>query len=109
MQYVILHITYRHFRERAVLSEETKPDLVRFHPAMTNILPDLPPNIDGPSAWYGPAMALSREWIEQLSDAEITEIELATVPLADSSIDIPSLRREDFPLPTLSARLQQIL
>jgi len=32
---------------------------------------DLPPEITGPSVWYGPAMARSAEWLETLSAAEV--------------------------------------
>ena len=76
---------------------------------MTNALSDLPPKIEGPSAWYGPAEALSLDWIEQLSDADIDEVQRASFPLAESSIDIAAIRRESFPLPEFSARLQRIL
>jgi len=76
---------------------------------MTDAIPDLPLNIEGPSAWYGPAMAGSSDWVEQLSDAEITEIEVATARLAENRIEIPSIRRDDFLLPALGFRLPGIL
>ena len=76
---------------------------------MTITFPDLPPVIEGSSAWYGPAMAESSNWIEHLSDAEIIEIERATSRLAEKNIEIPVIRGNDFPLPTLSLRLAGIL
>ncbi|MBL8191729.1 MAG: TauD/TfdA family dioxygenase [Acidobacteria bacterium] len=73
-------------------------------------LPDnLPPEIHNASAWYGTDMAKCRDWIELLSETEITEIETATKRLADAAIEIAAIRREDFPLPTLNQRLQEIL
>jgi len=76
---------------------------------VTNPLLTLPPEIQGSSAWYGPEMLTRRDWIEDLSEPEIAEIERATKPLADARADIASIRRVDFPLPTLGPRLQRIL
>jgi Taurine catabolism dioxygenase TauD, TfdA family len=76
---------------------------------MTKVIHDLPPEIEGPSVWYGSTMALKRNWIERLSDAEVAEIEQAMGRLAESAVDIPSIRRDDFPLSALGLRLQNIL
>ncbi|HMB28738.1 MAG TPA: TauD/TfdA family dioxygenase [Blastocatellia bacterium] len=76
---------------------------------MTNPLLNPPPEIQGSSAWYGPEMLTRRDWIEDLSETEIAEVERATKPLADARVDIASIRRVDFPLPTLGPRLQRIL
>jgi hypothetical protein len=70
---------------------------------------NLPPEIQGPSAWYGPEMLSRRDWIEHLSETEIAEVERATKPLADARIDITAIHRDDFPLPMLGPRLQRIL
>jgi hypothetical protein len=74
---------------------------------------NLPPEIQGPSAWYGPDLDARRDWIECLSDAEIAEIELATNRaidrLANPEVDLVSLRREELPLPTLGPRLDRML
>jgi hypothetical protein len=69
----------------------------------------LPPKIGGPAAWYGPDVVDRTDWIEVLSPGELTEIEFAARRLAESDVDWQSLRHDDFPLPTLSARLCQIL
>jgi hypothetical protein len=69
----------------------------------------LPPVIQGPSAWYGPDLAARTDWIEHLSATEIAEIDGAAERLANGEVDIPSIRRQDFPLPTLAPRLRQIL
>ncbi len=76
---------------------------------MNSSLHFLPPEIHGPSAWYGQDLATRRDWIETLSEAEISEIETATKQLADTGMEIPAIRSEDFPLPTLGARLQRML
>jgi hypothetical protein len=70
---------------------------------------ELPPQIEEPSAWYGPELAARGDWVERLSDAEVAEIEAATTRLVDADIDIPSVRRRDFPLPTFGPRLRRML
>src|SRR5262245_43820258 len=69
----------------------------------------LPPTIEGPSAWYGPGMAGSSDWIEYLSESEIGEIEHAVQQLAHGQFDIPAIGPGVFPLPSLGPRLQALL
>lgn len=76
---------------------------------MENSPNDLPPIIQNCSAWYGPSLTGHLDWLEILSEREIAEIESATRKLADSPVEIPTIRREDFPLPTLHERLQHFL
>ncbi len=77
---------------------------------MTSVsIADLPQEIHSPAAWYGPDLAARGGWLEYLSDAEIAEIDRAADPLAGAEADIPSIRQEDFPLPTLGPRLRRIL
>ncbi|HEU0177299.1 MAG TPA: TauD/TfdA family dioxygenase [Blastocatellia bacterium] len=76
---------------------------------MTNTILDLPPEIQGPSAWYGPEMLTRPDWVEHLSETEIAEVERATKLLSDLGVDITAIRRVDFPLPTLGMRIQRIL
>jgi hypothetical protein len=76
-------------------------------------LSEFPPEIQGPSAWYGPELDVHRDWIENLSDAEIEEIEGAIQDTIDR-LESPErqlvlLRKRDFPLPTLAPRLGRIL
>src|SRR5438876_3007929 len=70
---------------------------------------ELPAAITGPSAWFGPDMAARTDWIEPLSQADISEIEVASQRLAQREIDWQTLRREDFPLPELQPRLRLIM
>jgi Taurine catabolism dioxygenase TauD, TfdA family len=70
---------------------------------------ELPPEIAGPSAWYGPDIANRTEWIEHLSPAELSEIEIAGQRLDQSEIDWQALHQDHFPLPTLQWRLSRVL
>jgi hypothetical protein len=72
-------------------------------------LDGLPREIRGPSAWYGTELASRSDWIEPLTDSEILEIDSAAERLAIAEFDIPSIRQQDFPLPTLGTRLRRIL
>lgn len=69
----------------------------------------LPPEIHGPSGWYGPELTQTSDWLEYLSPTEIEEIERAGKRLGSESYDIVTMRSEDFPVPTLAPRLRQLL
>ncbi|MGI9409106.1 MAG: TauD/TfdA family dioxygenase, partial [Hyphomicrobiaceae bacterium] len=71
-------------------------------------IPELPPAVTGPSAWRGPAMAASTEWLHHLSDDDVAEIEAAVTPLAEREVDIARITRSDFPLPNLAPKLTAI-
>jgi hypothetical protein len=75
---------------------------------MFDMMP-IPQVMEGPSAWYGPQVAVSHEWIEHLSQTEIAEIDAAVQQLISAEKEIPSIRQNDFPLPTLGPRLRRIL
>jgi hypothetical protein len=70
---------------------------------------ELPPEIVGPSAWYGPQMATRSDWIYTLTDEEIAEIERALREAAESGLEPAMMRRDDFPLPALAPRLSRLL
>ena len=76
---------------------------------MTFAVEHLPPEIKDTSAWYGPDLKGRTDWILNLSEAEIVEIENAVNGLNGSSVDLTAMREEDFPLPTLEPRLHHIL
>lgn len=86
-------------------------------PVMTSALPQqsphkLPPEISDASAWYGSDLMGRNDWIEQLSETEVAEVESATRKLsesANSGFDLTSITQDDFPLPTLGARLRRLL
>jgi hypothetical protein len=70
---------------------------------------EVPAEIVGPSAWYGPQVASRTDWIHTLGDEEITEIDSAVRGFGKSGLDPTSLSREQFPLPSLAPRLGRIL
>ena len=67
---------------------------------------DLPPEQTGAAAWYGPEIAKRDDWMMPLSTAEVAEVEAATRGLVERDADIAVLKPQDFPLPTLGARLR---
>ncbi|MBU2531812.1 MAG: TauD/TfdA family dioxygenase [Alphaproteobacteria bacterium] len=69
---------------------------------------ELPPAVVGPSAWYGPEMADSSEWVYELTAQDLAEVEAAMAPLAAREADIAEIKQEDFELPTLGAKLSEI-
>lgn len=70
---------------------------------------DLPPAIEGPSAWRGSEMAASDVWLERLSDGDCAEIETAArAALAAKDGDIAAIDAASFPLPTLAGRIAKI-
>jgi TfdA family taurine catabolism dioxygenase TauD len=69
----------------------------------------LPPQVCDASAWYGPELAGTTEWIEDLSETEIAEVEGAVHHLERSNIDLATLSINDVALPTLGPRLQCLL
>lgn len=69
----------------------------------------LPPEISGPSAWYGPEMLRSPSWSEAVTAAEIAEVEAATERVsARPDLNVAALRAADFPLPVLGGRLRRL-
>ena len=64
--------------------------------------------IEGRSAWYGPDMARSDDWVHQLSAAEVAEVDAAVQTMVRRSVPIIEITRGDFPLPTLGPHLDEI-
>jgi hypothetical protein len=70
---------------------------------------DLPPEITGPSAWYGPDMIQDQSWCQHFTAADVAEIEAATqAVLTDPGVNLAALTADDFPLPQLAPRLRQV-
>src|SRR5262245_20988388 len=70
---------------------------------------ELPDEIAGPSAWYGPRVAERTDWVHAVGGGEVAEIESAGGGLGEPGLEPTALRRENFPLPTLGPRLGRIL
>lgn len=62
--------------------------------------------IGGPAAWRGDEMRRRPDWIEMLAAGEVAEIRAAVDATRARGRAMGDLRREDFPLPTLAARLR---
>lgn len=78
------------------------------NPTVTSVA-DLPPAVEGSSAWRGAEMAQSTEWLETISADERDEIVAAAkAGLAAVDGDIAKIRQADFPLPTFGPRIAQI-
>ena len=72
-------------------------------------LPDLPPEVSDNSAWYGTQLATRNDWIEQLSNVEIKEIEEEFQELERTGSDIAGIAAEKTRIPTLRLHLQRSL
>ncbi|MEN3330387.1 MAG: hypothetical protein V7638_5194 [Acidobacteriota bacterium] len=66
----------------------------------------LPPEVRDCSAWYGLEV---KGWIEQLSEAEISEVKRVISELDRSHKNLTSITANDVPLPTLARRLPAVL
>jgi hypothetical protein len=69
----------------------------------------LPPEVEDRSAWYAPDWAARTDWVEQLTDVEIGEVERAGRDFERTGREIGAFTAKDVPLPTLAPRLQRIL
>jgi hypothetical protein len=61
------------------------------------------------SAWKGPDMALSGEWLEVLSADEIADLDAALAHVKRQGIPLLRIAQADFPLPVLGPRLERVL
>lgn len=62
--------------------------------------------IDSPAAWFGRDLQDDDAWIETLSSPEIAELLAALASVEQSGVSMLDMSAADFPLPTLSGRLQ---
>jgi hypothetical protein len=60
-------------------------------------------SIGGPAAWRGEGLAPARDWIVPLGAAGIAELERARDAVRARGLGLETMRREDFPLPSLTA------
>jgi Taurine catabolism dioxygenase TauD, TfdA family len=69
----------------------------------------LPPGaIQGPAAWYGPAMDLKRDWLIRLDANELAEIDDAVREHRDAGRDMGDISAASFKLPYLGQKLREI-
>jgi hypothetical protein len=67
------------------------------------------PHIPGPQAWLGRDMAASTAWIRPFSSRAIEEIDGALRGVQRRGLRWPKFGRDDFPLPTFSADIAEVL
>lgn len=70
---------------------------------------EMPPEVDDRSAWYGSGIADDTDWVEQISEDEIGEVEAAVEHLERSGVEIEKITAEELPLPAFAPRLRAIL
>jgi hypothetical protein len=63
--------------------------------------------LTSPAAWRGAEMVRRDDWIEHLSTAEIADIERACTVVGERRLGLGDVRREDFPLPVLAAKVRR--
>ena len=71
-------------------------------------LPMPPGPIDGPAAWYGPAMDASKVWLREFSSDELAELDTTMRSIQAKGLGVIDITRETFPLPKLEPILGDI-
>jgi hypothetical protein len=61
--------------------------------------------IDGPAVWHAADLRADESWIWRLNAGDMAEIHAALKSAQQNDASMPTLHREDFPLPTLGPRL----
>jgi hypothetical protein len=69
----------------------------------------IPGPIDSPAAWTGADYQNSTEWLWHLSPEDLAEFDAALRHQRGTGKPMLETDREDFPLPTLSTRLQEVV
>jgi len=64
--------------------------------------------MEGPAAWFGRDLQDDDSWIEQLSAEEVAELLAALAVVEERHVSMLDMTAEDFPLPTLGARMQSL-
>jgi hypothetical protein len=85
--------TYSSFAEQALHYFDRPHDSVRREP------------LRSPAAWRGSDMRSRRDWIVELGGDEVGELEAAATTARGHGTGLGSMRREDFPLPSLAPRI----
>lgn len=75
-------------------------------PAPLTVVPD---RIEGAAAWYGRDLAASTEWIQELSQSDIEELDAGMRRFRESGLSMGDITPDSFPLPSLSQKLARIL
>ncbi|MEH6457200.1 MAG: TauD/TfdA family dioxygenase [Cocleimonas sp.] len=74
-----------------------------------DVFPLPPKQLDTPASWTGQDLARTPDkWITTFSSAEVTELETAAQNYLSLGKDIGEITKEEFPLPTLAAKLSTL-
>ncbi|KAK0434047.1 uncharacterized protein EV420DRAFT_1282790 [Desarmillaria tabescens] len=96
------------------------PDKAKYHartarrlaedPSLPEVaLPEgFPPRVEGPIVWEGKDWTSEDQWVYQLRDAELEEIDRALQYFKGTGKPLGYISRETFPLPTLSPTLKDL-
>src|SRR5690606_23986642 len=68
-----------------------------------------PKAVEGPAAWYGRDMAVSTEWIHELTAEDIQELDRAIAAFHAQGMSMADISPATFSLPKLSKKLEAIL
>ena len=78
---------------------KAQPELVRRLPAM------LGESAIDPADWTAEELASANDWVFELSQSDITEIDSAIAAVEAGGLDIMDIGIDDFPLPVLDVKL----
>jgi len=97
-----------------LIAERLWNDLVPAFNPMSEPTTNLPSEIHNASVWYGYELAKQTDWLMQLTEAEIADVEMAVQKLEKSqvkpsSIDFDGIMAQEVLLPTLAPRLRGML
>ncbi|KAF7359189.1 Clavaminate synthase-like protein [Mycena sanguinolenta] len=67
-----------------------------------------PPSVDGPIVWEGKDWTDESQWVFNLTDEHLAEIDIALAHFESLDKPLGFISRETFPLPTLSAELWKL-
>ncbi|KAK6330039.1 hypothetical protein TWF718_003467 [Orbilia javanica] len=99
---------------------EYHPDPAKYHarvglrlkadPALpeTSLPPGFPDKVEGPIVWEGKDWTDERQWVYELSGAELSEVEDAVEYFKSLNIPLGHINPTTFPLPTLSPTLHSL-
>ena len=62
--------------------------------------------IESAAAWRGEDLAMREDWTTELGSAQIEELESSAAAALRRGVKLETLRREDFPLPSLSSSIR---
>jgi Taurine catabolism dioxygenase TauD, TfdA family len=65
--------------------------------------------VAGPGVWYGRELSRRRDWVRELSAAEVEEVTAAVRAFQDTGARLGTVSPASFPLPTLGAVLREVL